>query len=149
MLLFSHIGLINSICLIYSNPGNSSLWALLSRLVPQYYPRKANVSLCMHTHSKDTNTQPRKMYYTDTHLTEQPHPIMLLDSSTGRVHGFVCCIAGWSDGWPCCLSLQYDPRKGKKWLYIYNILKRLSVSSVVFSVSFFFHIINRIVWSFG
>ncbi|XP_067463493.1 superkiller complex protein 3 [Thunnus thynnus] len=27
---------------VHSNPGNSSLWALLSRLVPQYYPRKAN-----------------------------------------------------------------------------------------------------------
>lgn len=30
--------------LIYSNPGNASLWALLSRVIPQYYPRKANVS---------------------------------------------------------------------------------------------------------
>lgn len=27
---------------IHSNPGNPSLWALLSRLVPQYYPKKAN-----------------------------------------------------------------------------------------------------------
>ncbi|XP_071783567.2 superkiller complex protein 3 [Centroberyx gerrardi] len=27
---------------VHSNPGNPSLWALLSRLVPQYYPRKAN-----------------------------------------------------------------------------------------------------------
>ncbi|XP_069034465.1 tetratricopeptide repeat protein 37 [Embiotoca jacksoni] len=27
---------------VHSNPGNSSLWALLSRVVPQYYPRKAN-----------------------------------------------------------------------------------------------------------
>ncbi|XP_045562596.1 tetratricopeptide repeat protein 37 [Salmo salar] len=26
---------------VHSNPGNPSLWALLSRLVPQYYPRKA------------------------------------------------------------------------------------------------------------
>uniref|UniRef100_A0AAX7T5H4 Tetratricopeptide repeat domain 37 n=1 Tax=Astatotilapia calliptera TaxID=8154 RepID=A0AAX7T5H4_ASTCA len=31
---------------VHSNPGNASLWALLSRVVPQYYPRKANVSLC-------------------------------------------------------------------------------------------------------
>uniref|UniRef100_A0A671Y0A7 SKI3 subunit of superkiller complex n=1 Tax=Sparus aurata TaxID=8175 RepID=A0A671Y0A7_SPAAU len=30
---------------VHSNPGNPSLWALLSRVVPQYYPRKANVSL--------------------------------------------------------------------------------------------------------
>ncbi len=37
-------------CLIHSNPGNPSLWALLSRLVPQYYPRKANVRL--HTGTK-------------------------------------------------------------------------------------------------
>uniref|UniRef100_A0A671Y3D8 SKI3 subunit of superkiller complex n=1 Tax=Sparus aurata TaxID=8175 RepID=A0A671Y3D8_SPAAU len=28
---------------VHSNPGNPSLWALLSRVVPQYYPRKANV----------------------------------------------------------------------------------------------------------
>uniref|UniRef100_A0A674DBP4 SKI3 subunit of superkiller complex n=1 Tax=Salmo trutta TaxID=8032 RepID=A0A674DBP4_SALTR len=28
---------------VHSNPGNPSLWALLSRLVPQYYPRKAKV----------------------------------------------------------------------------------------------------------
>ncbi|CAM9116435.1 unnamed protein product [Lampetra planeri] len=28
---------------VHSNPGNPSLWALLSRLVPQFYPRKANV----------------------------------------------------------------------------------------------------------
>ncbi|XP_039658125.1 tetratricopeptide repeat protein 37 [Perca fluviatilis] len=27
---------------VHSNPGNPSLWALLSRLIPQYYPRKAN-----------------------------------------------------------------------------------------------------------
>ncbi|KAM7391819.1 hypothetical protein PAMP_022476 [Pampus punctatissimus] len=27
---------------VHSNPGNSSLWALLSRLIPQYYPKKAN-----------------------------------------------------------------------------------------------------------
>ncbi|KAM7416515.1 hypothetical protein PAMA_018530 [Pampus argenteus] len=27
---------------VHSNPGNASLWALLSRLVPQYYPKKAN-----------------------------------------------------------------------------------------------------------
>uniref|UniRef100_A0A8C3ATB7 SKI3 subunit of superkiller complex n=1 Tax=Cyclopterus lumpus TaxID=8103 RepID=A0A8C3ATB7_CYCLU len=27
---------------VHSNPGNPSLWALLSRLVPQYYPKKAN-----------------------------------------------------------------------------------------------------------
>ncbi|XP_061673335.1 tetratricopeptide repeat protein 37 [Syngnathoides biaculeatus] len=27
---------------VHSYPGNSSLWSLLSRLVPQYYPRKAN-----------------------------------------------------------------------------------------------------------
>uniref|UniRef100_A0A8C9TSJ3 SKI3 subunit of superkiller complex n=1 Tax=Scleropages formosus TaxID=113540 RepID=A0A8C9TSJ3_SCLFO len=27
---------------VHSNPGNPSLWALLSRLVPQYYPRKAD-----------------------------------------------------------------------------------------------------------
>ncbi|KAF3850705.1 hypothetical protein F7725_012477 [Dissostichus mawsoni] len=27
---------------VHSNPGNPSLWALLSRLAPQYYPRKAN-----------------------------------------------------------------------------------------------------------
>ncbi|XP_053180794.1 SKI3 subunit of superkiller complex protein isoform X2 [Scomber japonicus] len=27
---------------VHSNPGNASLWALLSRVVPQYYPRKAN-----------------------------------------------------------------------------------------------------------
>uniref|UniRef100_A0A3Q3MVM9 SKI3 subunit of superkiller complex n=1 Tax=Labrus bergylta TaxID=56723 RepID=A0A3Q3MVM9_9LABR len=27
---------------VHSNPGNPSLWALLSRLVPQYHPRKAN-----------------------------------------------------------------------------------------------------------
>ncbi|KAI1900403.1 hypothetical protein AGOR_G00049590 [Albula goreensis] len=27
---------------VHSNPGNPSLWALLSRLVPQYYPRKSN-----------------------------------------------------------------------------------------------------------
>ncbi|MFT7813636.1 tetratricopeptide repeat protein 37 isoform X1 [Arapaima gigas] len=27
---------------VHSNPGNASLWALLSRLVPQYYPRKAD-----------------------------------------------------------------------------------------------------------
>ncbi|KAG9354326.1 hypothetical protein JZ751_001031 [Albula glossodonta] len=26
---------------VHSNPGNPSLWALLSRLVPQYYPRKS------------------------------------------------------------------------------------------------------------
>ncbi|XP_043965312.1 tetratricopeptide repeat protein 37 [Gambusia affinis] len=26
---------------VHSNPGNSSLWALLSRVIPQYYPRKA------------------------------------------------------------------------------------------------------------
>lgn len=32
------------LCLIYSNPGNPCLWALLSRVVPQYYPRKANVN---------------------------------------------------------------------------------------------------------
>ncbi|XP_056138485.1 tetratricopeptide repeat protein 37 isoform X2 [Lampris incognitus] len=30
---------------VHSNPGNPSLWALLSRLVPQYYPRKANRAL--------------------------------------------------------------------------------------------------------
>uniref|UniRef100_A0A673CLB7 Tetratricopeptide repeat domain 37 n=1 Tax=Sphaeramia orbicularis TaxID=375764 RepID=A0A673CLB7_9TELE len=29
---------------VHKNPGNPSLWALLSRLVPQYCPRKANVS---------------------------------------------------------------------------------------------------------
>uniref|UniRef100_A0A8C3AUP9 SKI3 subunit of superkiller complex n=1 Tax=Cyclopterus lumpus TaxID=8103 RepID=A0A8C3AUP9_CYCLU len=29
---------------VHSNPGNPSLWALLSRLVPQYYPKKANES---------------------------------------------------------------------------------------------------------
>uniref|UniRef100_A0A6Q2Y8Y9 Tetratricopeptide repeat domain 37 n=1 Tax=Esox lucius TaxID=8010 RepID=A0A6Q2Y8Y9_ESOLU len=28
---------------VHSNPGNPSMWALLSRLVPQYSPRKANV----------------------------------------------------------------------------------------------------------
>ncbi|XP_053276715.1 SKI3 subunit of superkiller complex protein [Pleuronectes platessa] len=27
---------------VHSNPGNPSLWALLSRVIPQYYPRKAN-----------------------------------------------------------------------------------------------------------
>ncbi|KAG8012128.1 Tetratricopeptide repeat protein 37, partial [Nibea albiflora] len=27
---------------VHSNPGNPSLWALLSRLIPQYYPKKAN-----------------------------------------------------------------------------------------------------------
>uniref|UniRef100_A0AAQ4RWZ0 SKI3 subunit of superkiller complex n=1 Tax=Gasterosteus aculeatus aculeatus TaxID=481459 RepID=A0AAQ4RWZ0_GASAC len=27
---------------VHSNPGNPSLWALLSRLVPQYHPKKAN-----------------------------------------------------------------------------------------------------------
>ncbi|KAM4615710.1 tetratricopeptide repeat protein 37 [Polymixia lowei] len=27
---------------VHSNPGNPSLWALLSRLVPKYYPRKAS-----------------------------------------------------------------------------------------------------------
>ncbi|XP_075895011.1 tetratricopeptide repeat protein 37 [Nelusetta ayraudi] len=27
---------------VHSNPGNPCLWALLSRVVPQYYPRKAN-----------------------------------------------------------------------------------------------------------
>uniref|UniRef100_A0A3B4ZEE7 Arylsulfatase family member K n=1 Tax=Stegastes partitus TaxID=144197 RepID=A0A3B4ZEE7_9TELE len=27
---------------VHSNPGNPSLWALLSRVVPQYYPKKAN-----------------------------------------------------------------------------------------------------------
>uniref|UniRef100_A0A672JN51 Tetratricopeptide repeat domain 37 n=1 Tax=Salarias fasciatus TaxID=181472 RepID=A0A672JN51_SALFA len=27
---------------VHSNPGNPSLWALLSRVVPKYYPRKAN-----------------------------------------------------------------------------------------------------------
>ncbi|XP_041855524.1 tetratricopeptide repeat protein 37 [Melanotaenia boesemani] len=27
---------------VHRNPGNPSLWALLSRVVPQYYPRKAN-----------------------------------------------------------------------------------------------------------
>uniref|UniRef100_A0A8D3CQX3 SKI3 subunit of superkiller complex n=1 Tax=Scophthalmus maximus TaxID=52904 RepID=A0A8D3CQX3_SCOMX len=27
---------------VHSNPGNPSLWALLSRVVPQFYPRKAN-----------------------------------------------------------------------------------------------------------
>ncbi|CAN9513348.1 unnamed protein product [Ophioblennius macclurei] len=27
---------------VHSNPGNPSLWALLSRVVPRYYPRKAN-----------------------------------------------------------------------------------------------------------
>uniref|UniRef100_A0A8C9VB08 SKI3 subunit of superkiller complex n=1 Tax=Scleropages formosus TaxID=113540 RepID=A0A8C9VB08_SCLFO len=32
---------------VHSNPGNPSLWALLSRLVPQYYPRKADVSCCL------------------------------------------------------------------------------------------------------
>uniref|UniRef100_A0AAQ5Z5G4 Tetratricopeptide repeat domain 37 n=1 Tax=Amphiprion ocellaris TaxID=80972 RepID=A0AAQ5Z5G4_AMPOC len=32
---------------VHSNPGNASLWALLSRVVPQYYPRKANVSLAL------------------------------------------------------------------------------------------------------
>ncbi|XP_015228816.1 PREDICTED: tetratricopeptide repeat protein 37 [Cyprinodon variegatus] len=26
---------------VHSNPGNASLWALLSRVIPQYYPRKA------------------------------------------------------------------------------------------------------------
>uniref|UniRef100_A0A7N6FGT2 Tetratricopeptide repeat domain 37 n=1 Tax=Anabas testudineus TaxID=64144 RepID=A0A7N6FGT2_ANATE len=34
---------------VHSNPGNPSLWALLSRVVPQYYPKKANVSLYTHT----------------------------------------------------------------------------------------------------
>uniref|UniRef100_A0A667YCV8 SKI3 subunit of superkiller complex n=1 Tax=Myripristis murdjan TaxID=586833 RepID=A0A667YCV8_9TELE len=33
---------------VHSNPGNPSLWALLSRLVPQYCPKKANVSLNTH-----------------------------------------------------------------------------------------------------
>uniref|UniRef100_A0A8C3AV10 SKI3 subunit of superkiller complex n=1 Tax=Cyclopterus lumpus TaxID=8103 RepID=A0A8C3AV10_CYCLU len=32
---------------VHSNPGNPSLWALLSRLVPQYYPKKANVRLAL------------------------------------------------------------------------------------------------------
>uniref|UniRef100_A0A8D0CWE5 SKI3 subunit of superkiller complex n=1 Tax=Sander lucioperca TaxID=283035 RepID=A0A8D0CWE5_SANLU len=32
---------------VHSNPGNPSLWALLSRLIPQYYPRKANVRLAL------------------------------------------------------------------------------------------------------
>uniref|UniRef100_A0A669CVB8 SKI3 subunit of superkiller complex n=1 Tax=Oreochromis niloticus TaxID=8128 RepID=A0A669CVB8_ORENI len=32
---------------VHSNPGNASLWALLSRVVPQYYPRKANVRLAL------------------------------------------------------------------------------------------------------
>ncbi|KAM9744682.1 tetratricopeptide repeat protein 37 [Menidia menidia] len=27
---------------VHRNPGNPSLWALLSRVIPQYYPRKAN-----------------------------------------------------------------------------------------------------------
>uniref|UniRef100_A0A3Q3WEK4 Uncharacterized protein n=1 Tax=Mola mola TaxID=94237 RepID=A0A3Q3WEK4_MOLML len=27
---------------VHSNPGNPSLWALLSRMIPQYYPRKSN-----------------------------------------------------------------------------------------------------------
>lgn len=31
--------------LIPSNPGNPSLWALLSRIVPRYHPKKANVGL--------------------------------------------------------------------------------------------------------
>uniref|UniRef100_A0A4W6G997 SKI3 subunit of superkiller complex n=1 Tax=Lates calcarifer TaxID=8187 RepID=A0A4W6G997_LATCA len=38
---------------VHSNPGNPSLWALLSRVVPQYYPRKANVRL--HTHAVITH----------------------------------------------------------------------------------------------
>uniref|UniRef100_A0A8C9Y4R4 SKI3 subunit of superkiller complex n=1 Tax=Sander lucioperca TaxID=283035 RepID=A0A8C9Y4R4_SANLU len=38
---------------VHSNPGNPSLWALLSRLIPQYYPRKANVRL--HTHTNITH----------------------------------------------------------------------------------------------
>ncbi|KAA8592375.1 hypothetical protein FQN60_017830 [Etheostoma spectabile] len=64
---------------VHSNPGNPSLWSLLSRLIPQYYPRKANC--CW----------------------------------TVREEGFMVWsavyITGRSDGWPCCLSLQYDPRK--------------------------------------
>uniref|UniRef100_A0A8C5CNU9 SKI3 subunit of superkiller complex n=1 Tax=Gadus morhua TaxID=8049 RepID=A0A8C5CNU9_GADMO len=41
---------------VHSNPGNPSLWALLSRLVPQYCPKKANVSMhahtCVHRHTR-------------------------------------------------------------------------------------------------
>lgn len=55
----------------------------------------------------------------------------------GAMAGHVACLFSMTQG------------KVKKWLYIYNMLKRLSVLSVVFSVSFFFHIINLIVWSFG
>uniref|UniRef100_A0A667YAC5 SKI3 subunit of superkiller complex n=1 Tax=Myripristis murdjan TaxID=586833 RepID=A0A667YAC5_9TELE len=38
---------------VHSNPGNPSLWALLSRLVPQYCPKKANVSLNTHIDAYD------------------------------------------------------------------------------------------------
>uniref|UniRef100_A0A8C5NI17 Tetratricopeptide repeat domain 37 n=1 Tax=Gouania willdenowi TaxID=441366 RepID=A0A8C5NI17_GOUWI len=33
---------------VHRNPGNPSLWAILSRVIPQYYPQKANVSLKTH-----------------------------------------------------------------------------------------------------
>uniref|UniRef100_A0A8D3DIS4 SKI3 subunit of superkiller complex n=1 Tax=Scophthalmus maximus TaxID=52904 RepID=A0A8D3DIS4_SCOMX len=49
---------------VHSNPGNPSLWALLSRVVPQFYPRKANVSL--YTTKKEAYSNK---------LNEQLHPL--------------------------------------------------------------------------
>uniref|UniRef100_A0A673CHJ3 Tetratricopeptide repeat domain 37 n=1 Tax=Sphaeramia orbicularis TaxID=375764 RepID=A0A673CHJ3_9TELE len=60
---------------VHKNPGNPSLWALLSRLVPQYCPRKANVS-----HFADRNNN---------------------KSSSERVKWYwLLCILGWSSDDP-------------------------------------------------
>jgi len=55
---------ISFFCAIYSNPGNPSLWALLSRVVPQYYPRKANVSIYTRAvHTFQSQTQKASLLY--------------------------------------------------------------------------------------
>uniref|UniRef100_A0A8C4E3R1 SKI3 subunit of superkiller complex n=1 Tax=Dicentrarchus labrax TaxID=13489 RepID=A0A8C4E3R1_DICLA len=86
---------------VHSNPGNPSLWALLSRLVPQYYPRKANVRLHTHTNINHTsNTNPGKLLYPHTQGLEQT--LMSMVSEKGVCIGacvfyglyyFVCWLA--------------------------------------------------------
>lgn len=89
-----------SICLIYSNPGNPSLWALLSRLVPQYHPKKANVML--HTHTHKHYTQPKHKHQKSILLAHT----VLLRGSRGGIHDLVGCVfqGGAIAGHVACLS---------------------------------------------
>uniref|UniRef100_A0A8C4E6U4 SKI3 subunit of superkiller complex n=1 Tax=Dicentrarchus labrax TaxID=13489 RepID=A0A8C4E6U4_DICLA len=80
---------------VHSNPGNPSLWALLSRLVPQYYPRKANVRLHTHTNINHTsNTNPGKLLYPHTQGLEQT--LMSMVSEKGEIERPLAqTLEGW------------------------------------------------------